>query len=170
MKNLRLLLAFAVVLTLLSSCKKSDPTSLSYLTSHKWNVTAYTRGYSDSTATHNLLATNATCTTTSYTEFHDYASNNSLRLAYEYITTNCPGFTSPIIQVSSWDLDNDNKNLYLDGSSSSGTGGKWYTITTLNSSTIVLTYVYQRQVGNTGAPNFNPVYDTVTETMTYSAQ
>lgn len=172
-KTLRLLVAIIAVVATLSSCKKT--TDISILTGHKWSLTTAAETYSDSAGvSHNLLST--TCVATGYTEFHDYAAinttntSNPMRLAYNYNTSTCPGYFMPNIGISSWNIDPDNTALYLNGNLTDGTGGNWNTITTLNSSTLVLTYVYQRQIGNTGAPNFNPIYDTRTQTFTYNAK
>jgi predicted nucleic-acid-binding Zn-ribbon protein len=171
-KSLRFLIAFVAVVTMLSSCKKAAVTDVSILTSHKWSYTSATETYSDSGAiTHNLFYTNSTCTQTGYTEFHDYATNSALRLAYSYNTSQCPGYYMPSVGISSWNIDPDNTILYLNGNTSDGTGGSWYTIKTLNNSSIVLTNVYQTIIGYTGQyPNQTPVYHTITDTYTYTAQ
>ena len=168
-KTLKFLFVFALVATLFSSCKKS-PSDLSILTSHKWVLTASTQTYSDSSVTHNLIQPDTICQTTSYTEFHDRTPNNELRLAYTYYTTNCAGYHSPEISISSWDIDADNANIYLHGDVNNGNNGTWYTLTSLNSSTMVITYVQQVSIGTTGAPHYTPIYHTVTSTQTFSVK
>ena len=171
-KNLRFLVAFVAVVTLLTSCKKATVTDVSILTSHKWTLSSNVETYSDSGAiSHNLMPTKPTCTSTGYTEFHDYATNSSLRLAYSYNTSQCPGYSKPSLGITSWNIDPDNTVLYLDGNTTDGAGGNWYTIATLNNSTIVLTTVAQTIIGYTGSyPNQTPVYHTVTDTWTFNAQ
>ena len=170
MKNFKAVVVVAAMIMLVSSCSKTDNSYVGILTSHKWNVTSAVEGYSDSAVTHNLLSNNPACQVTGYTEFDNYAPNSQLRLAFNYTTSTCPGYNMPNIGKSAWDIDRDNLNLYLNGSSTDGTGGQWFKITTLNGSTIVLTYVYQRVIGNTGSPNFTPIYDTATDTITWTAQ
>jgi hypothetical protein len=169
-KNLRFLFAIVTIVALLSSCKKT--TDLSLLTGHKWSLTAHTRTYSDSIGvSHNLIQTNVACQNKGYTEFHDYGTNSSLRLAYTYQTSTCPGYSLPAVGVSSWNIDPDNTVLYLNGSITDGTGGMWFTIASISGSSLVLTTLDQRVIGSTGTPpNQTLVYDSVTETWTYSAQ
>jgi hypothetical protein len=172
MKSLKVLLAFVLVVSVLSSCKKAATTDTSILTSHKWALSTAAETYSDSGAvSHNLLYTSATCTSSSYTEFHDYATNSTLRLAYDYSNSQCPGYYMPNVGVTSWNIDPDNTILYLNGSTTDGSGGNWYTIVTLNNSTIVLTQVNQIFIDYVGTyPNVTPVYHTVTDTYTYTAK
>ena len=169
MKHLKFILVFAVTVALFSSCKKT--TDLSILTGHKWVLNSVRATYSDSTVSHNLMPTDTICQSTSYTEFHDYAANSTLRLSYTYATTNCAGqIGSPMVGLTSWSIDPDNTVLYLNGNTSNGNGGTWYNIQTLSSSKMVLTIIFQNQIGNTGAPTFAPIYDTETDTYTWNTK
>jgi hypothetical protein len=169
MKHLKLLFVFAVAVALFSSCKKT--TDLSILMGHKWVLSSVKATYSDSTVSHNLMPANPICQTTSYTEFHDYTSSNPLRLAYTYATTNCQGqIGSPSVGLTSWSIDPDNTVLYLNGNTSNGNGGTWYNIQTLSSSSMVLTIIFQNQIGFTGGVNPQPIYDTETDTYTWSVK
>jgi hypothetical protein len=170
MKNhLKLLLVVAVVAALFSSCKKS-PSDSSILEGHKWSLTAYTETYSDSAGvSHNLMPPDTICVASSYTQYESNATNSVLKLAYTYITDNCPGqYTMPDVGISSWNIDPDNTALYLNGDEYNGNNGEWFTIQSLTSSSMVLTIVNTNQIFPVGGTT--PTYHTVTDTWTYTAQ
>jgi hypothetical protein len=76
----------------------------------------------------------------------------------------CSG-NSPSVSTGTWDIDRDNANFYF----SFGSGnGSWSTITTLNSTTMVLTNIQYQQYA--GYRNGNNVYHDITETRTLTAQ
>ena len=172
-KSLRFLFAFVAVVTLLSSCKKTAVTDLSILTSHKWNITNAVETYSDSgSISHNLIPTSAICQTTGYSEFHDFESSAATsRLAYYYSTSNCTGYSSPSISTSPWDIDPDNANINTSIPPGTSSNTQWYKITTINSSTLVLTFVYQRtlSVYNPITFTYSTTNDVATDTITFTA-
>lgn len=168
-KHLKFLFALSLIVVALASCKKS-PSDTTVLTSHKWVLSTSTAKYSDSTVTHNLIQPDTICQTTSYTELHDRTPNNALRLAYTYYTTNCPAYHTPAIDISSWDIDADNANLYLYGNTTDGAGGQWYALSNVSGSGMTLTYVQQEAIGNTGYPNYTPIYHVVTYTQTFTTK
>ena len=169
-KSLKFLFVLALIAAMFSSCKKKT-TDLSILTGHKWVLSTARETFSDSTVSHNLMSVDTICQNTSYTEFHDYNTNNPLRFEYTYATTNCSGqYVMPDLGVQSWDIDPDNTALYVGGNTTNGQGGTWYTLQSLTSSSMVLTQVYQSQIGNTGFPGFTPIYHTVTDTWTFSVK
>jgi hypothetical protein len=167
-KNFKFMIAALILVVTISSCKKST-SDLSILTGHKWKMSTSVESYSDSAVTHNLIYVNPSCQTTGYTEFHDYANESSIRLAYNYTTSQCPGYNLPNIGMTSWNIDNDNANLYMNGDPSTGLGGQWFTLTSISGSQFVVTYVYQRVIGNSGAPNFTNIYDTATDVTTFTS-
>ncbi len=169
-KSLKFLFIAAAFAAMFSSCKKT-PTSLAILTGHKWVLQSATATYSDSTGkTKNLMPKDTVCTTSSYTEFQNYGSGSELRLAYEHTTSNCAGYYTPEVSVTSWDMSPDNSTLYLYGSPTNGTGGVWFTIQTLSASQMVLVLVSDDQIGTTGYPNYTPIYHVVTATYTYGVK
>src|SRR5580704_17091916 len=106
--KIKLLVAIVALMAMISSCKKK--TDLSILTGHKWSLTSGKETYSDSgSLSHNLLTPDTVCQSSSYTEFHDCATNSPSRLAYTYMTTNCPGqIFMRDLGISSWNNDPDN--------------------------------------------------------------
>lgn len=169
-KHLTLVLAAGALMLSFSSCKKT--TDLSIITGHKWELQSATATFSDSTGiSHNLMAGNIACPSPPITEFQNYAPNSHIRLAYTYVSVVCGNnqfFSLPNLGITAWDMDPDNMILYVDGSTVDGTGGYWLNITTLNGSSLVLSYVFQNQIGqSTGG---SPLYDTETQTVTYTAQ
>jgi hypothetical protein len=167
LKFLFVLVAFTAMF---SSCKKTTDTSI--LEGHKWVLSTASETYSDSgSISHNLNPTNPLCQTSAYTEFHDYTANDPLRLQYTYSTTNCAGaITTPSVALSSWNIDPDNTVLYIGGNLNDGTGGNWFTIVTLTSSSLVYSNVFQSSIGSSGPPNFTPIYHTVTDTYTMTVK
>jgi hypothetical protein len=169
-KHLKSLLVIAAVIALFSSCKKT--TDFSIITGHKWVLSTVAETYSDSAGvSHNLMPANPVCQSSSYTEFQGNGTNSVLKLAYTYSTTNCPGqYMMPSLGITSWDIDPDNTVLYLNGSNTNGTGGVWYNIQSIGGSSMVLTRVFQNQIGTTGGLHPAPIYDTVTDTWTYTVK
>lgn len=164
MKNLRVLLAFALVLTLLASCKKSDPTTANILTSHKWLLTSSTTQISGDTSytINNLRYDTLACQKDGYREFRDYLNNTTQRSFYDYTETKCLGETDDVT-TGSWDLDKDNQFITF---SSNGGNGQQYSwkITSIDGSKMVLTSTYSN---NVSVPiNNPPYYTTVTRTIT----
>ncbi len=169
-KSFKSLLVIVALIAMASSCKKA--TDLSNLTSHKWTISTAAETYSDSAGiSHNLLGVDTPCQHSSYTEYHTQAANSPLKLAYSYGSTNCPAYYMPSLGISSWDIDPDQTVLYLNGNTTDGTGGTWYTIQTLSASSMVLTQVASTIAAYTGTyPNRVPVYHVVTDTWTYSVK
>ncbi|MBS1593894.1 MAG: lipocalin family protein [Bacteroidetes bacterium] len=163
MKNLRILLAFAFVLTLLASCKKSDPTTASILTSHKWVLSTSTRQISGDTnyTINNLRYDTLPCQQDGYREFRDYLNNTAQRSYYDYAETKCLNETSDVT-TGYWDLDKDNAFISFSGSGSTQTYS--WKITSIDGSKMVLTATYTTSV--TVPTNTSPYYRVVTRTIT----
>lgn len=163
MKNLRILLAFAVVLTLLASCKKSNPTTANILTGHKWVLSTSTRQISgDTSYTIDYLRYDTLpCQKDGYREFRDYVNNSTERNYYDYTETKCLDETNDVT-TGYWDLDKDNQYITFFGSGSTQTYS--WKITSLDGSKMVLTSTHTTQVGiSTNTP---PYYRYVTRTIT----
>jgi len=173
-RHLKFLFALSLVVVMLASCKKKT-SDTGLLTSHKWVLATSTATYNDSVGvSHNLITTDTSCPTTSYTEFHERTPNNALRLAYTYITATsatCPQYYyNPIIDITSWDIDADNANLYINGNQQTGLNGQWYTLSSISSSGMTLVY-QQDEVASYGVyPNYHTTYHTVTYTQTYTVK
>ena len=158
-RNLKFLALVALVVSMFSSCKKT--TDLSIITGHKWALTAYTETYSDSPGvSHNLMPVDTPCQNSSYTQFYNYTTNSSVRDAYTYLTTNCPGqISTPDVAITTWNIDPDNTVLFWQQNT--------YNISSISSSSMALTITGQSEL----FPITTPVsYHTVTDTWTYSAQ
>jgi hypothetical protein len=132
-------------------------------------LSAQTETYSDSVGvSHNTLQVDTACPSTSYTEYHTNETNSPVKLAYTYVTSGCiQQGSTPTILLSAWDIDPDNANILLGADPSNGSGGTWFTIKTLNSSSMVLTQSYNRSAYVAPADT-QIVYHTITDTYTYS--
>ncbi|MBS1622995.1 MAG: hypothetical protein JST83_03180 [Bacteroidetes bacterium] len=164
MKNLRILLAFAFVLTLLASCKKSDPTRANILTSHKWALTSSTTQVSGDTSytLNNLRYDTLPCQKDGYREFRDYLNNTSERSYYDYTESKCL-YETEDVTTGYWDLDKESEFITFSANGSNGQQFSWK-ITSLDASKMVLTSTYTSAVS---IPiNTAPYYRTVTRTVT----
>ena len=164
MKSLRLLVAFAAVLTLLAYCKKSDPTRANILTGHKWVVSTSTTQISGDTSytINNLRYDTLPCQKDGYREFRDYLNNTTERSYYDYTESKCLGETADVT-TGFWDLDKESEYLTFSANGGSGQSYSWK-ITSLDGSKLVLTSTYTTPVTiGTSTP---PYYRTVTRTIT----
>ncbi|MBS1685298.1 MAG: hypothetical protein JSS76_11100 [Bacteroidetes bacterium] len=173
MKNLRILLAFAFVLTLLASCKKSDPTRANILTSHKWALTSSTTQVSGDTSytLNNLRYDTLPCQKDGYREFRDYLNNTTERSYYDYTESKCVNETDDVT-TGYWDLDKENEYLTFSANGNNGQQYSWK-ITSLDASKLVLTETnttYVTLYSTTPPYTSRTVVRTITNENTWTAK